>query len=105
MKKTFELDEQLPALPLPTLEHTLARYLDSGRGKMNQTKKSFRVCLVRAVVDDEQYARTKEIVGEFAGGIGRELHEQLKNDIEKPQERNWVRENKAIKFEKEVLVP
>jgi len=29
MKKTFEYDNQLPSLPLPTLEHTLERYLDS----------------------------------------------------------------------------
>ncbi|CAF3492794.1 unnamed protein product [Rotaria socialis] len=31
MKKTFEYDDKLPALPLPTLEHTLERYLDSFR--------------------------------------------------------------------------
>ena len=30
MKKTFEYDDKLPSLPLPTLEHTLERYLDSG---------------------------------------------------------------------------
>ncbi|CAM4777815.1 unnamed protein product [Rotaria magnacalcarata] len=74
MKKTFEYDDKLPALPLPTLEHTLERYLDS----------------VRAVVDDNEYANTKNVVERFAKGIGRELHEQLKTNIEKRQERNWL---------------
>ncbi|CAF2098170.1 unnamed protein product [Rotaria magnacalcarata] len=74
MKKTFEYDDKLPALPLPTLEHTLERYLDS----------------VRAVVDDNEYANTKKVVERFAKGIGRELHEQLKTNIEKRQERNWL---------------
>ena len=42
MPKTFELDNQLPSLPLPTLEHTLERYLDSGTRKnimMNRKRK------------------------------------------------------------------
>jgi hypothetical protein len=29
-EKTFQFDEQLPSLPVPTLQHTLDRYLDSG---------------------------------------------------------------------------
>ncbi|CAF3819412.1 unnamed protein product, partial [Rotaria sordida] len=74
MKKTFEYDDKPPSLPLPTLEHTLERYLDS----------------VRAVVNDDEYVRTKKIVEQFAKGIGRELHEQLKANIEKHQERNWL---------------
>ena len=96
MKKTFEYDEALPALPLPTLEHTLARYLDSGRGESTD-RWSFRgcVCLVRALVDDEKYARTKNLVEKFAKGTGRELHERLKNEIEERQERNWVRKNSS----------
>ncbi|CAF3009700.1 unnamed protein product [Rotaria sp. Silwood2] len=74
MKKTFEYDDKLPSLPLPTLEHTLERYLDS----------------VRAVVNDDEYIKTKKIVEQFAKGTGRELHEQLKTNIESHQERNWL---------------
>ncbi|CAF1274412.1 unnamed protein product [Adineta steineri] len=74
MKKTFEYDNKLPSLPLPTLEHTLERYLDS----------------VRAVANDNEYDQTKQIVEQFARGNGRELHEQLKTNIEKQQERNWL---------------
>ncbi len=51
--------------------------------------------LVRAVTDDDEYARTKKIVEKFANGIGRELHEQLKNDIDKRQPRNWVRKKNS----------
>lgn len=29
-EKTFQYDNSLPSLPVPTLEHTLHRYLDSG---------------------------------------------------------------------------
>lgn len=29
-EKTFQYDDQLPSLPVPTLQHTLERYLDSG---------------------------------------------------------------------------
>lgn len=30
-EKTFQYDQQLPSLPVPTLQHTLDRYLDSGK--------------------------------------------------------------------------
>jgi carnitine O-octanoyltransferase len=93
MKKTFEYDDKLPSLPLPTLEHTLERYLDSGIKENEKCSKISYVSiyLVRAVVDDNEYDRTKKIVEQFAKGVGRELHEELKNSIEKRQERNWVR--------------
>lgn len=38
MKKTFEYDDKLPSLPLPTLEHTLERYLDSGINKIENSR-------------------------------------------------------------------
>ncbi|CAF4883392.1 unnamed protein product [Rotaria sp. Silwood1] len=72
--KTFEFDDELPSLPLPTLEHTLDRYLDS----------------VRAVVNDDEYDKTKKIVEQFSKGTGRELHEQLDTNIKNRQERNWL---------------
>ena len=30
-EKTFEFDEALPSLPIPTLEHTLTKYMESGQ--------------------------------------------------------------------------
>jgi len=30
-EKTFQHDESLPSLPVPDLQHTLDRYLDSGK--------------------------------------------------------------------------
>ena len=96
MTKTFKYDDKLPSLPLPTLEHTLNRYLDSGIRKINKNTSKHHihiyipVSLVRAVVNDDEYVRTKKIVERFAEGIGRELHEQLKAKIEERQERNWV---------------
>jgi len=35
MKKTFEYDNKFPLLPLPTLDHTLERYLDLGIEQAN----------------------------------------------------------------------
>ena len=29
-ERTFDTDEELPSLPVPDLQHTLQRYLDSG---------------------------------------------------------------------------
>ena len=51
------------------------------------------------MTNNEEYTRTKQIVDEFARGIGRELHEELKNGIEKRQERNWVRRTSLEKFD------
>jgi hypothetical protein len=53
------------------------------------------IYLVRALVDDNEYAKTKKLVEQFTKGIGRELHEQLKAKIEKQQERNWVKSSKS----------
>lgn len=55
------------------------------------------------MTNDEEYTRTKKLVEEFARGIGRELHEQLKADIDKRQERNWVR-RKSIEERKIVVL-
>ena len=30
-EKTFQYDEDLPPLPIPTLAHTLSKYLESGK--------------------------------------------------------------------------
>ncbi|XP_052682720.1 peroxisomal carnitine O-octanoyltransferase-like [Crassostrea angulata] len=71
-EKTFSSDESLPSLPVPDLQHTLQRYLDS----------------VKPHVTDEEYRQTEFIVQQFASGIGKELHKKLVEKASK--ERNWL---------------
>ncbi|XP_071812647.1 peroxisomal carnitine O-octanoyltransferase-like isoform X3 [Apostichopus japonicus] len=71
-EKTFQYDENLPSLPVPSLDSTLHKYLDS----------------VKPLVTDEEFAETKKIVDEFGRGIGQKLHQRL---LEKSKrEKNWV---------------
>ncbi|XP_060551332.1 peroxisomal carnitine O-octanoyltransferase-like isoform X2 [Ruditapes philippinarum] len=71
-EKTFQFDEQLPSLPVPTLQHTLDRYLDS----------------VKPHVSDDEYRQTEFIVQQFASGVGKELHRKL---LDKARtEKNWL---------------
>lgn len=70
--RTFSEDENLPALPLPSLSHTLTRYLDS----------------VRPFVSQSEFLKTEEIVKRFENGEGKMLHEKLKMHAE--ISRNWV---------------
>ncbi|XP_053373497.1 peroxisomal carnitine O-octanoyltransferase-like isoform X2 [Mercenaria mercenaria] len=71
-ERTFQYDEQLPSLPVPTLQHTLERYLDS----------------VRPHVTEEEYRQTEFIVQQFASGVGKDLHRQLLKRA--GSERNWL---------------
>lgn len=71
-EKTFQYDDQLPSLPVPTLQHTLDRYLDS----------------VRPHVTPDEYRQTEFIVQQFASGVGKDLHRQLLKKAE--TERNWL---------------
>ncbi|RZF35756.1 hypothetical protein LSTR_LSTR012054 [Laodelphax striatellus] len=73
-ERTFEYDKTLPSLPLPTLSHTLLRYLDS----------------VKAISSKEDYEKTVRIVEEFENGIGKELHAKLQSKA--ANERNWLEE-------------
>lgn len=71
-EKTFQFDDDLPSLPVPTLENTLRKYLDS----------------VKPHLSYHEYQVTEDIVKRFEQGIGRELHEKL---IKKAKaERNWL---------------
>lgn len=73
-EKTFQYDNSLPSLPVPTLEHTLYRYLDS----------------VRPLVTEEEFTKTEAIAKEFAAGVGKELQRKL---LEKSNHvRNWLEE-------------
>lgn len=70
--KTFQYEESLPALPVPTLRATLDCYLDS----------------VRAIANDQQYANSVEMCRQFEEGVGRQLQEYL---LEYSRTRkNWV---------------
>ncbi|RWS08099.1 peroxisomal carnitine O-octanoyltransferase-like protein [Dinothrombium tinctorium] len=72
--KTFENDETLPSLPIPSLHNTLDLYLDT----------------VRPVVDNAEFAATEEIVKKFENGIGQKLHQKL---VQRAQgKRNWLEE-------------
>ena len=60
-ENTFQYDETLPPLPLPSLENTLAKYLDT----------------VRPYLTEEEFAATEALVKEFRDGQGKVLHEKL----------------------------
>ncbi|XP_061179737.1 peroxisomal carnitine O-octanoyltransferase-like [Saccostrea echinata] len=71
-EKTFGSESELPSLPLPDLNHTLQRYLES----------------VKPHVTDEEYRQTEFIVQQFASGVGKELHQKLAEKAR--NERNWL---------------
>jgi carnitine O-octanoyltransferase len=69
---TFEHDETLPSLPVPSLHHTLDRYLDS----------------VKPFVNEEEFMNTARLVSEFENGDGQKLQAKLMQRAK--NERNWV---------------
>lgn len=70
--KTFSNDELLPSLPLPSLESTLKKYLES----------------IRPFVTHLEYLETEKKVLDFQNGLGKRLQFYLQNKQSK--ERNWV---------------
>ncbi|XP_006822823.1 peroxisomal carnitine O-octanoyltransferase-like [Saccoglossus kowalevskii] len=72
MQRTFQFEEDLPSLPVPTLQHTLTRYLES----------------VKPHVSLAEFERTTNIVKEFGNGIGKTLHENLLKKAS--TEKNWL---------------
>ncbi|CAM9324436.1 peroxisomal carnitine O-octanoyltransferase isoform X1 [Lampetra fluviatilis] len=79
-ERTFEHQDSLPALPVPSLDETLTKYLDS----------------VRPFATDEELAHTREVARRFKEGVGAKLHALL---LRRGAERqNWLEEwwlNKA----------
>ena len=71
-EKTFSNDELLPPLPLPELNDSLSLYLDSVKPHLN----------------DEEFAKTKQIVDDFKKNEGKILHERLLDRAKK--RKNWV---------------
>ncbi|NWH71350.1 OCTC octanoyltransferase, partial [Piaya cayana] len=71
-ERTFQYQDSLPSLPVPPLEESLSKYLDSVKPFLNQ----------------EEYKRTEDIVKKFENGIGKELHQKL---LERAKtRRNWL---------------
>ncbi|KAM4685371.1 peroxisomal carnitine O-octanoyltransferase [Amazona ochrocephala] len=71
-ERTFQYQDFLPSLPVPPLDESLSKYLDSVKPFLNQ----------------EEYQRTEDIVKKFKNGIGKELHEKL---LERAKSRrNWL---------------
>ncbi|XP_030369931.1 peroxisomal carnitine O-octanoyltransferase [Scaptodrosophila lebanonensis] len=71
-KNTYDFDETLPALPLPTLRETMERYYLS----------------VLPFGNAEELAQTRKAIQEFELGIGGQLHEKLKDRAAKMK--NWL---------------
>lgn len=69
---TFQYDEQLPSLPLPSLANTLNKYLDT----------------VRPHATEEEFAATEALVREFENGQGKILHEKLAQFAS--TQKNWL---------------
>lgn len=63
--KTFEYQDKLPSLPVPTLDETLDKYLHS----------------ISHYLSPSSLERTKALVEDFRkpGGIGRKLHALLED--------------------------
>ncbi|XP_054847192.1 peroxisomal carnitine O-octanoyltransferase [Eublepharis macularius] len=73
-ERTFQYQRSLPSLPVPALDESLKKYLDSVKPFLNQ----------------EEYQRTESIVKAFENGIGKELQQKL---LERAKvKRNWLEE-------------
>ncbi|XP_061530027.1 peroxisomal carnitine O-octanoyltransferase-like isoform X1 [Phycodurus eques] len=73
-ERTFQYQSSLPALPVPTLEGSLSKYLDA----------------VRPFSTDEEFQTTVDIVRTFQQGLGKELHQKLLQRAK--TRRNWLEE-------------
>eukprot|EP00795_Rhopilema_esculentum_P014270 gene14270-5299_t len=71
-ERTLFYDGKLPPLPLPTLEQTCYKYLLS----------------VKPFLNDEEYRTTEFVVDTFRIGVGKRLHEELKDRANK--QKNWL---------------
>nr|XP_046188412.1 peroxisomal carnitine O-octanoyltransferase-like isoform X8 [Oncorhynchus gorbuscha] len=71
-EQTFQYQHSLPPLPVPSLEGSLAKYLDA----------------VRPFATEEEYQVTAAVVKRFGEGIGKDLHQKLLQRAR--TRRNWV---------------
>ncbi|OBS68279.1 hypothetical protein A6R68_03179, partial [Neotoma lepida] len=73
-ERTFQYQDSLPSLPVPSLEESLKKYLES----------------VKPFANEEEYKKTEEIVQKFQNGVGEKLHQKL---LERAKgKRNWLEE-------------
>ncbi|CAB1334629.1 unnamed protein product [Coregonus sp. 'balchen'] len=73
-ERTFQYQHRLPPLPVPSLEGSLAKYLDA----------------VRPFATEEEYQVTAAILKRFGEGIGKDLHQKLLQRAR--THRNWLEE-------------
>ncbi|XP_055780924.1 peroxisomal carnitine O-octanoyltransferase-like isoform X2 [Salvelinus fontinalis] len=73
-ERTFQYQHSLPPLPVPSLEGSLANYLDA----------------VLPFATEEEYQVTAAIVKRFGEGIGKDLHQKLLQRAR--TRRNWLEE-------------
>ncbi|XP_020625298.1 peroxisomal carnitine O-octanoyltransferase-like isoform X3 [Orbicella faveolata] len=71
-EKTFQLQDKLPSLPVPSLAQTCEKYLDS----------------VKPHLTREEFLQTQFLVNEFASGVGKDLHRKLEKRAKSM--RNWL---------------
>ncbi|XP_012673584.1 peroxisomal carnitine O-octanoyltransferase [Clupea harengus] len=71
-ERTFQFQNTLPPLPVPSLEGSLTKYLDA----------------VRPFTTEEEFQKTAAIVKRFGEGVGRELHQRLLQRAK--SRRNWL---------------
>ena len=75
-KATFSMDPELPSLPVPPLEQTLSKYINT----------------LEPILFDSEYAQTKRVVADFMkpGGVGEQLQRKLEEKASKSD--NWLAE-------------
>uniref|UniRef100_A0A1A8AZ96 Peroxisomal carnitine O-octanoyltransferase n=1 Tax=Nothobranchius furzeri TaxID=105023 RepID=A0A1A8AZ96_NOTFU len=73
-ERTFQHQNSLPPLPVPTLDGSLNKYLDA----------------VRPFASDGEFKATLDIVEKFKDGVGKELHQKLLQRA--GARRNWLEE-------------
>ncbi|XP_048116561.1 peroxisomal carnitine O-octanoyltransferase [Alosa alosa] len=71
-EQTFQYQSTLPPLPVPSLEGTLSKYLES----------------VRPFTTEEEFKNTAAIVKQFGDGVGHDLHQRLLQRAK--SRRNWL---------------
>ncbi|KAJ8004965.1 hypothetical protein DPEC_G00141750 [Dallia pectoralis] len=74
VERTFQYQDSLPPLPVPTLEGSLSKYLEA----------------VRPFATEEEFQATTAIVKRFGKGVGKDLHQKL---LQRARiRRNWLEE-------------
>uniref|UniRef100_A0A3Q2C7U0 Peroxisomal carnitine O-octanoyltransferase n=1 Tax=Cyprinodon variegatus TaxID=28743 RepID=A0A3Q2C7U0_CYPVA len=73
-ERTFQYQNSLPPLPVPSLQGSLSKYLDA----------------VRPFATKKEFKATVNTVRKFSEGVGRELHQKLLQRAK--EKRNWLEE-------------